>query len=545
MVFPGQGSQAVGMMAGYDAFPVVRDTFAEASAALGQDLWALVTEGPDEALNQTVNTQPAMLAADIAVYRAWRAAGGAAPTVLAGHSLGEYAALVASGAMSFADALPLVRFRAQAMQEAVPEGVGSMAAVMGLDEPGLAEACREAAQGQVVGPANLNAPGQIVIAGHREAVERAIISPSRRRQAPSCCRSARRSTAYCPPATERLAAYLAKVPLGAGRTSSTSGRARGSFAGCDPRRARGAGGSPVRWIGRPGFLRRGVARRRMRAGKVLSGQAGASPPPSRRSARRGQSRPHRRDAVGDIHARWISLVTGATRGIGKAIALALGRAGATVVGTATTDAGAASITKHLAEASARGEGIRLDVTEPGAIETALGGVVQRFGEIAILVNNAGITRDNLLLRMKEEEWDAIMDTNLKAAYRLSKAVLRGMMKARHGRIVNIGSVVGTSGNAGQTNYAAAKAALIGFTKSLAQEVGSRNITVNCVAPGFIDTDMTRALPDAQREKLIERIPLGRLGSPEDVAHAVAFLASREAGYITGATLHVNGGMYMQ
>jgi 3-oxoacyl-[acyl-carrier protein] reductase len=240
-----------------------------------------------------------------------------------------------------------------------------------------------------------------------------------------------------------------------------------------------------------------------------------------------------------------ALVTGATRGIGKAIALALGHAGATVVGTATTDAGAASITKYLGEAGARGEGIRLDVTEPGAIESAVGGVAQRFGEIAILVNNAGITRDNLLLRMKDEEWDAIMDTNLKAAYRLSKAVLRGMMKARHGRIVNIGSVVGTSGNAGQTNYSAAKAALVGFTKSLAQEVGSRNITVNCVAPGFIDTDMTRALPDAQREKLIERIPLGRLGSPEDVAHAVAFLASREAGYITGATLHVNGGMYMQ
>ena len=240
-----------------------------------------------------------------------------------------------------------------------------------------------------------------------------------------------------------------------------------------------------------------------------------------------------------------ALVTGATRGIGRAIAVALGSAGATVVGTGTTEEGAAGISTYLGEAGIRGAGIRLDVTDPAAIEHALAGIVQRFGEIAILVNNAGITRDNLLLRMKDEEWDAIMDTNLKAAYRLSKAVLRGMLKARHGRIVNIGSVVGTSGNAGQTNYAAAKAALIGFTKSLAQEVGSRNITVNCVAPGFIDTDMTRALPDAQREKLIERIPLGRLGAPEDVAHAVAFLASREAGYITGATLHVNGGMYMQ
>jgi 3-oxoacyl-[acyl-carrier protein] reductase len=240
-----------------------------------------------------------------------------------------------------------------------------------------------------------------------------------------------------------------------------------------------------------------------------------------------------------------ALVTGATRGIGKAIALALARVGATVVGTATTAEGAASITKYVADARARGEGIRLDVTDAAAIEAALSGIVARFGEIAILVNNAGITRDNLLLRMKDEDWDAIMDTNLKAAYRLSKAVLRGMMKARHGRIVNIGSVVGTSGNAGQTNYAAAKAALVGFTKSLAQEVASRNITVNCVAPGFIDTDMTRALSEAQREKLLQRIPLGRLGSPEEVAHAVVFLASREAGYITGATLHVNGGMYMQ
>jgi len=240
----------------------------------------------------------------------------------------------------------------------------------------------------------------------------------------------------------------------------------------------------------------------------------------------------------------IALVTGSTRGIGKAIALALARAGATVVGTATTEAGAASITQYFQDANLRGEGLRLDVTDGAAIDAATTAIAQRLGDIAILVNNAGITRDNLLVRMKDDEWDVIMNTNLKAAYRLSKAVLRAMMKARHGRIINIGSVVGTSGNAGQTNYAAAKAALIGFTKSLAQEVGSRNITVNCVAPGFIDTDMTRALPEAQREKLVERIPLGRLGSADDIAHAVVYLASREAGYITGATLHINGGMYM-
>jgi len=237
-------------------------------------------------------------------------------------------------------------------------------------------------------------------------------------------------------------------------------------------------------------------------------------------------------------------VTGATRGIGRAIAHTLGDDGATVVGTATSDEGAATIAAGLAEAGYHGNGHKLDVTDSAAIDATLAAIEQQFGAVTILVNNAGITRDNLLLRMKDDDWDAIIATNLKPAYRLAKAVLRGMMKARHGRIIQIGSVVGSSGNAGQANYSAAKAGLVGFTKSLAQEVGSRNITVNCVAPGFIDTDMTRALSDAQREKLLQAIPLGRLGRPEDIAHVVAFLASPRAGYITGATVHVNGGMYM-
>lgn len=240
----------------------------------------------------------------------------------------------------------------------------------------------------------------------------------------------------------------------------------------------------------------------------------------------------------------VALITGASRGIGKAVALELGRQGAAVVATATTQAGAESIGAYLKEAGIRGGGFVLDVTQAAQIEPLVAGVQQQFGGVSILVNNAGITRDNLLMRMKEEEWDDIIATNLKSVFRLSQAVLRGMTKARYGRIISIASVVGVMGNAGQTNYAAAKAGIIGFSKSLAREVGSRNITVNCVAPGFIDTDMTRALSEAQRTDLRAHIPLGRLGQAEDIAAAVAFLASPGASYVTGETLHVNGGMYM-
>ncbi len=240
----------------------------------------------------------------------------------------------------------------------------------------------------------------------------------------------------------------------------------------------------------------------------------------------------------------VALVTGATRGIGRAIALELGKAGATVIGTATSPTGADTISQALAEAGIKGAGVTLNVTDAAQIDAVLADITQRFGDIGILVNNAGITRDNLLLRMKDEEWDDILNTNLKAVFKLSKAVLRGMMKARAGRMINIGSVVGETGNAGQANYAAAKAGMIGFSKSLAREIGSRNITVNCVAPGFIDTDMTRSLSEEQRKALIGQIPLARLGEAADVAAAVVFLASPGAAYITGATLHVNGGMDM-
>jgi 3-oxoacyl-[acyl-carrier protein] reductase len=240
----------------------------------------------------------------------------------------------------------------------------------------------------------------------------------------------------------------------------------------------------------------------------------------------------------------VALVTGASRGIGEAIAAALVKANATVIGTSTSEKGAEGISRAIAEAGGKGAGRVLDVRDSAQCASFVEAVQADFGTPAILVNNAGATRDNLLARMKDEEWDEIQATNLKAVFVLSRAVLRGMMKARAGRIVNVSSVVGFTGNPGQANYAAAKAGMVGFSKSLAREVGSRNITVNCVAPGFIETDMTRSLAPEQVKKLVENVPLGRLGRVEDIAQAVVFLCGPHAGYITGATLHVNGGMYM-
>ncbi len=240
----------------------------------------------------------------------------------------------------------------------------------------------------------------------------------------------------------------------------------------------------------------------------------------------------------------VALVTGASRGIGRSIAEHLARAGATVIGTATSQAGADGIGQRLAELGARGRGAVLDVVDAAAGEALIEAIGKEYGKLSILVNNAGITRDTLAMRMKDDDWAAVIDTNLSAVFRLSRGVLRGMMKAKHGRIVNITSVVGASGNAGQANYAAAKAGVAGMTRALARELGSRNITVNCVAPGFIDTDMTRGLNEAQTQALLGQIPLGRLGQAEEVAAAVVFLASAAGSYVSGATLHVNGGMFM-
>ena len=240
----------------------------------------------------------------------------------------------------------------------------------------------------------------------------------------------------------------------------------------------------------------------------------------------------------------VALVTGASRGIGRAILDALARAGATVVGTATSEAGAAQVEQHLVQIDATGRGAVLDVRDAAATEALVDRITRDYGRLSVLVNNAGVTRDTLAMRMKDDDWAVVVDTDMSAVFRLSRAVLRGMMKAKHGRIINITSVVGSVGNAGQANYAAAKAGVAGMTRALAREVGSRGITVNCVAPGFIDTDMTRALNEQQTQALLTQIPLGRLGEPDDIATAVVFLASRAGSYVTGTALHVNGGMYM-
>lgn len=240
----------------------------------------------------------------------------------------------------------------------------------------------------------------------------------------------------------------------------------------------------------------------------------------------------------------VALVTGASRGIGKAIALELGKAGMTVVGTATSESGAQAISERFAEYGVTGTGMALDVSSSESVDAVLKAIAEQYGSVTVLVNNAGITKDNIMMRMKEDEWFDVIDTNLNSLYRIAKASLRGMTKARWGRIINISSVVGSMGNAGQANYAAAKAGMDGFTRALAREIGSRGITVNSVAPGFIDTDMTKKLPDEQRDALKGQIPLQRLGEPEEIASVVAFLAGDAGGYITGETIHVNGGMYM-
>ena len=438
------------------------------------------------------------------------------------------------------------------MQDAVPKGQGAMAAIMGGDDGAVMSACAEAAQGQCVEAVNFNAPGQLVIAGHKEAVERAIGLAKQK--------GAKRGVML--PVSAPFHSTLLRPGGSSSRAARRSAHPHAEDSGHPQRRRRRArepdeirealarqAANPVHWTATVAPSPTGRhPRRRVRSGQGAGGPtkrivdrlpAYALTDSDAIAAARAElcaahsATTERCDEPGSPLAGQIALVTGATRGIGRAIALRLAHDGATVIGTATTDEGAATISATLGEAGNAGTGMRLDVTDAAQTDAVIAAIESKFGAITILVNNAGVTRDNLLLRMKDDEWDAIMATNLKPAYRLAKAVMRGMMKARHGRIIQIGSVVGSSGNAGQANYAAAKAALLGFTKSLAQEVGSRNITVNCVAPGFIDTDMTKALPDAARETLLSRIPLGRLGHARGHRARRAYLARPRRGLRDG------------
>ena len=550
-VFPGQGSQTVGMLDAWGDHAAVRATLQEASEALGLDMAALIAQGPKEQLDLTTNTQPVMLTAGIACYRAWLAETGIKPVIAAGHSLGEYSALVAAGALSLSQALPLVRLRAQAMQEAVPVGQGGMAAILGLDGEAVLLGCAQARElsGEVVEAVNFNDPKQTVIAGSKAGVEKGmeILKAAGAKRALPLPVSAPFHSSLMKPAAERLKVALEAIDFQPLLFPVINNVDVATPQGADALRDAlyRQAYQPVRWV----ELVQAIAGRGMTQviecgpGRVLAGMV------KRIDANLGStsvfdpaSLAEARSQIGaPCMSNRIALVTGATRGIGAAIATRLVETDHFVVGTATSAEGASKIQVALGE---RGLGVVLNVTDAAACEALVNQLVTERGGLHVLVNNAGITRDTLALRLKDEDWDAVLDTNLKSVFRLCRLAIKPMMKQRHGRIVSITSVVGASGNAGQANYAAAKAGLAGMSRALAREVGSRGITVNCVAPGFIATDMTAGLPEAQQQALLAQIPLGRLGEAREVAEAVAFLASPNGGYVTGSELHVNGGMYM-
>src|SRR5437773_1445602 len=454
-LFPGQGSQRVGMGRDLVAeFVVARRTFEEADDRLGVALARLCFEGPEETLRLTANAQPAILTASVAAYRVLEEVTGLEPAAVAGHSLGEWSALVAAGALGLGDAVVGVRERGRLMQEAVPPGEGAMAAILGLDADAVAALCAEAAEADVLVPANLNGGGQVVVAGHARAVDRLLpLAAARGARTQLLAVSA---PFHCPlmePAAAGLARHLAGVTFHAPRLPVVSS--------VEARPVRGAAELP-------GLLVKQVT----------------------------------------APVRWEETV--------RALAAVGGRACAA----------------------------RFDVGDAEAVRVGVQNIVDEHGRLDLLVNNAGLAVDALLLRLKEEDWERVLHTNLTGVFHCTKAAVRAMVRARYGRIVNLTSVVAEMGNAGQAAYAAAKAGVIGLTKSLAREVAARGITVNAVAPGLVETDMTAGLDDRQRSFYTNVIPAGRIATPEDVAAAVAFLASPEAGYITGQVLHVNGGLYM-
>ncbi len=555
-LFPGQGAQTIGM--GRDlaeGWPAARAVFDEVDAALGEKLSAVIWEGDIADLTLTENAQPALMATSLAAVRALEAEGveiGAAAFV-AGHSLGEYSALCAAGSLSVADAARLLRLRGAAMQAAVPVGVGAMAAVLGLDFEAASAVAAEAAEGEVCEAANDNDPAQVVLSGHKAAVERAceIAKARGAKRALMLPVSAPFHCALMQPrgggdgggaggGGDRAALRAAGVE----REGGGGGRPRG-----DPAAAGGAGDRPRALARERGLHGR---ERRDRDGRGRRGQGAERDGPADREGDRGAggeragrcaqprgSLKRGRDMF-DLTGK-SALVTGASGGIGGAIARALHAQGAVVALSGTRVGPLEELAGALGE---RVHVLPCDLSDGEAVAALPKRAAEAMGAVDILVNNAGITRDQLFMRMSDADWDAVIAVNLTSVMRLSRGVLRGMMKARWGRIVNISSVVGVTGNAGQANYTAAKAGVIGMSKSLAAEVAGRGITVNCVAPGFIATPMTEGLTDEQKAKISANIPAGRMGTPEEIAASVVYLAAEEAGYVTGQTLHVNGGLAM-
>ena len=541
-VFPGQGSQFVGMGKELaDNFQSARDVFQEVNDAVSQDLFKLMVEGPEHELTLTANAQPALMANSMAVVRVLEKDFGIKlkdkASFVAGHSLGEYSAACAAGVFSLRDTAKLLRTRGEAMQQAVPVGVGGMAAVIGVsyqDVQALAEACAD--DNNLCVAANDNADGQVVLSGHMAAIDKAVEIASEF-GAKRCIKLPVSAPFHSPlmqPAAEVMAkalaeveAHKAEIPLIANVLATAISDEKEIVKHLIEQ----VTGS-VRWRESVNYMAdQGVTDVvELGAGKVLSG-----------IIKRSHKEINKRNLfMFELHDK-VALITGAAGGLGDKIARTLHKQGATL---ALTDMRAEPMEKLKAELGDRVEVFTANLTNPEDVKNLVAQVEEKLGRIDILVNNAGLTRDNLFIRMSDEDWQLVLDVNLSAGFKLAKAAVRGMMKRRFGRIIGIASVVGVTGNAGQANYSASKAGMIAMNKCLAQEVGSRGITVNSIAPGFIRTPMTDVLPEDVKAALLAKIPEGKLGEAQDIANVVAFLASDEAQYITGQTININGGMAM-
>ena len=564
-MFPGQGAQKVGMGRDWvEAHPTAQRTFEEADDALGMALSKLCWEGPEEELGLTANTQPALVATSTAIHRV-AAEAGLSASVMAGHSLGEYSALVAAGALDFGDALRLVRRRGELMQEAVPLGAGAMAALIGPDEETVVGVARDAAEGQVVAVANLNSPGQTVIAGSREAVERAVTLAKERgaKKAVLLKVSAPFHSPLMAPAREGLEPLLAETKFADPAVPVvTNVDARPATTGTAARDALVRQvDSPVRWVESvehmaqemgvdtffelgPGKVLSALIRRTVREARSETPARPGPPGGGRRGELRTpfpfqtqEMRMFRLDGK-------IALVTGASQGIGEAVARQLAGQGANLVLAARSVDKLEGLAGEIEAAGGRALPWPLDLASPDEIAGRIDDLPEEFADVHVLVNNAGITADTLLARMGLDAWQRVLDVNLTGTFAVTRALVRGMMRRRAGRIISMSSVVGLMGNVGQANYAASKAGLVGFSKSLAKELGGRGITVNVVAPGLIETAMTADLPESAVKDMQKQISLRRFGTPEDIAAAVTYLASDEAAYVTGQVLNVSGGLYI-